>query len=159
MSRGPSERELDRLLAELPRVGASPSFRERVLAAIDRPPVWRRRRRLGLAVSTAAVAVLAVVLWLVPRPRESPPAAELEALRAEHRELVDELAALRASLRDSEAPVLYLGGTEELDLVLDLRPIWSAEGAGAMRPAVLGAGREALPAAAPRGERNGGEPR
>ena len=52
---------------------------------------------------------------------------------------MQELESLKASLRDSQAaPVLYLGGNESVDLVLDLGPIWRDGTAGDFRPAVHG---------------------
>lgn len=129
MSPAPSERELERLLAELPRVSASPGFSRRVLAELEAPAASPGRRgwRLAAAAGAAAIA-LAAGLWLLPRATPGPPLAETRALEQEHRLLMQELEALKASLRDDEpAPVLYLGGTEGLDLVLDLAPVWPGE--------------------------------
>lgn len=154
MSPGPTDRELDRLLSELPRTAASPGFSRRVLADLDAAPRPRRGSRWLLAL--AGAAALAAGLWLIPRaaPRQQT-LAESRALEQEHRLLVEELEALKASLHDSsEAPVLYLGGTEGLDVVLDLEPVWPGAAAGA-RPAV---NRDAArPAAA--SDRHGGERR
>lgn len=153
MSPAPSERELERLLSELPRVSASPGFSRRVLAELDAPAGPRRGRGWLLTAAAAAIA-LAVGLMLMPRARPQPPigtqsaqtqsaqiqsaqvaGAQTRALEREHRLLMEELEALKASLRDREpAPVLYLGGTEGLDLVLDLEPVWRGETAG-IRPA------------------------
>ena len=161
MSRGPSDRELDRLLADLPRPTASPSFTRRVLSALEAPTPTRpgARRRWLLAGAAAALAIVAL-LWVPLRGRVAPPpATEMGALREEHRLLMEELAALKASLRESEAPVLYLGGTESLDLVLDLGPIWGARGDPGVRPAALTPGGEAPLRPRPAEKRNGGQPR
>ena len=145
MSQHPSDRELDRLLAELPRESASPGFSRRVLADIDGPARPAAGRRWLMAAAATAVA-LAVGLWLLPRAPQSPSPAETRALQEEHQQLLRELDALKASLRQSQAaPVLYLGGNEHLDLVLDLGPVWQGE--AGVRPAVYGAAERPLPAA------------
>lgn len=151
MTHHPSERELDRLLADLPRECASPGFSRRVLAgraAATRPGIAR-----GWLLAAAAAAALGIVLWLAPRPAPQPSLATTRALQEEHRLLVQELESLKASLRDSqEAPLLYLAGSEELDLVLDLDPVWRQPAAG-FRPAVHGdAPRPVTPGDRPRGD-------
>jgi hypothetical protein len=84
---------------------------------------------------------MAIGLTLLPRPESRPPLVDARALEQEHRQLMDELESLKASLRAAEpAPVLYLGGTESVDLVLDLRPVWRADPPAAVRPASLGTG-------------------
>lgn len=151
MSPRPTDRELDRLLSELPRAAAPPGFARRVLADLDATPRPHGGRRWLLAV--AGAAALAAGLWLLPQaaPRQQT-LAESQALEQEHRLLVEELEALKASLRDGvEAPVLYLGGTEGLDVVLDLQPVWHGAAGGA-RPAAYG--DPAQPAAA--SNRHGG---
>ena len=94
-------------------------------------------------------------LWLLPRPAPEPSLADTRALREEHRQLMAELEALKASLRDNEtAPVLYLGGSEKVDLVLDLRPVWSGETGIDPRRAVYEAGQRPIAASdRRRGER------
>lgn len=142
MTRRPSDRELDRLLAGLPRASAPPGFSRRVLEHLEAPtrPATRRGWRLA-AATAAAAAVLAAALWLLPRPAAQPPGADRRALEREHALLMEELESLKASLRASQpAPVLYLGGTESVDLVLDLRPVLGTEAPAEVRPAVLGAG-------------------
>ena len=136
MTRRPTDRDLDRLLAELPRETASAGFSRRVLDGLGRPAAPRTGRRLLVAAAVAA-GTLAVGVWLVPRPAPEPTLAETRALQEEHRRLVEELESLKASLRESRAaPVLYLGGNESVDLVLDLGPVWQGEPAGDFRPAV-----------------------
>lgn len=78
-------------------------------------------------IAAAAVAISAGVL--LDRPAGSHQAIEpaearqiLQELRAEHGRLERELHEL------SEPPVLYLGGDEDVDLVLDLRNVHDAEG-------------------------------
>lgn len=88
---------------------------------------------MALAGATAAmIAAAAVVISagvLMDRPAGSRQAIEpaearqiLRELRAEHGRLERELETL------SEPPVMYLGGNEDVDLVLDLRNVRDAEG-------------------------------
>lgn len=153
--RGPSDRELDRVLAELPRAVASPGFSRRVLGDLG-DAAARRAGRAWLLAATAAAAALAAALWLWPHAAPPPAAlAEAGALEQEHRLLMEELEALKASLRDREAaPVLYLGGTEGLDLILDLGPVWE-DGAAGARPAAYRDAARPLAAA----EQQGGDRR
>ena len=75
----------------------------------------------------------------MPRPAPEPALVETRALEEEHRQLMEELESLKASLRESQpAPVLYLGGNENVELVLDLGPVWQADPAADFRPAVYG---------------------
>jgi hypothetical protein len=118
------DEELDALLAALPRERAGRGFGQAVQARIHRPP--GRRSWLPLAAGAAA-AVLVVVLVLVVRgqlARERAGRAELvehiAELRRDHDRLSAELRQLRARLR-REQPVLYLGGDDRVDYVLDLR--------------------------------------
>ena len=85
---------------------------------------------MALAGAMAAVAVVAISAGvLTGRPAGSGQSIEtaearqiLQELRAEHGRLERELQEL------SEPPVLYLGGDEDVDLVLDLRNVRDAEG-------------------------------
>ena len=139
MTERPSQRELDRLLADLPRESASPAFSRRVLESLDAPRSSAAGRRRLLAAASVAAALVAAVLLL---PRETPPPdlAETRELEEQHRLLMEELQELKASLRDSRAaaPLLYLGGNENVELVLDLGPVWRDEPVAGARPAVFG---------------------
>ena len=156
MTHRPTDRELDRMLADLPRETASPGFSRRVLDDLDAAGRRRAGRPWLLAAAAAAAAALVVGIWLVPQGDPPPVPAETLALQEEHRRLVEELAELKASLRQGRAaaPVLYLGGNENVDLVLDLGPVWAGETAADVRPAVYQGGERPRPAGAPRrGER------
>ena len=113
---------LDELLQGLPRVQASDGFTGRVLAGLAGRP--RRATRPG-AVGWAVAAALVLVALLVGRLQvEQQHAAGERAtraaeLRSEHESLQQDLARLR-SLAEEERPVMYLGGTDQIDLVLDL---------------------------------------
>lgn len=116
-------RQITDLLRELPREHARPGFTARLLEKLekDRPaPWWASRLSLVSAVTAlAALMVSAGVLtdWRLS-PRRSVDTAEarqiLEEIRAEHGRLERELREI------SEPPVVYLGGDEQVDLVLDL---------------------------------------
>jgi hypothetical protein len=98
---------LDEALRALPRAEASAGFTDAVLAR-RRPRRWP----LVLAFITAGAGAVATAVALWPRPSV---ARELEDLRREQRALADEVAQLREA-----APVIYLGRTRGVDLVLDL---------------------------------------
>jgi hypothetical protein len=122
------DHRLGDLLHELPREHARPDFTARVLERLD-APAPRPITRLVLAMATVlAVAVSTGVLI----DRQSAPREAIEAeqarrivqdLRAEHERLQRELQEL------SEPPVVYIGGNEDVDLVLDLGKVRAAEGA------------------------------
>jgi hypothetical protein len=115
-----------RALADLPRLEASPGFTTRVVARAAAPaPAAGRARVLRLA--TAAALVLAVILaaglpaWRQARLRGEQ-RARVEALQQERRALERELQALRR-LAAEHSSVVYLGGDESVDLVLDLESL------------------------------------
>ena len=112
---------LGSLLRELPREQAHPGFTARVLERLDaaprNTPRWSFRLALAAAVATlAAVAISAGVLTREPRDAGRDRQA-LQELRAEHGRLEQELREISAP------PVVYLGGDENVDLVLDLGKI------------------------------------
>ena len=124
------DHSVGRLLRELPRETARPGFTQRVLARLDEPAkstALSSGWRLRLAV--AAVALLVVVSAGVIRheqSREAARAAEarrlLQEIRAEHDRIEQELRSL------DEPPVIYLGGDERLDLVVDLDKVPAEDG-------------------------------
>lgn len=117
---------LDRQLKDMPAVRASADFTTAVLKRLDELPAHgfeSRSRRLVLAAVAAGIATL-VLLTLVPRRGQDPNAilaAEVTEIRRQHELLTQELNRLRARTEDT-APVLYLGGVDEIDYVLDLSP-------------------------------------
>jgi cell division protein FtsB len=121
------DHRLGDLLRELPREQARPGFTARVLHRLDAPA--RRRSIPRLALATALTAVLAVTAGLLVDARRDALAnarAEraLAEIRAEHARLEREVQEL------SDPPsVLYLGGNEDVDLVLDLGKVRGSEGA------------------------------
>lgn len=124
------------LLRELPREQARNGFTARVLHRLDAegagwPALLWRPVAVFAAAALAAVAIPAGILIDRTADRKTTQAAEarqiLEEIRAEHSRLEQELEGL------SEPPVLYLGGDENVDFVLDLRRVPEAQ--GEVRPA------------------------
>lgn len=118
------DQHLDRLLRELPREQVRPGFKARVLARLDAAPPQRARwqPRLAAALTAALTITLGVAGWAGWEHREAERAARitqarqaLQELRTEHERIRREVEAL-----PDAPPVLYLGGDEEMDLVLDL---------------------------------------
>jgi len=116
------DHSVGRLLRELPRETARPGFTRRVLARLDEPALTIARgaswsHRLAMAATTAAVAALVVSAGVV-RYEQSREAART----AEARRLLQEIRAL------SEPPVVYVGGDEGMDLVVDLDKLPAEDG-------------------------------
>jgi len=132
------DQHLDRLLRELPREQARQGFTRRVLARLDAPSApragWRWPQRQLAAVLTVAVALTAGAGGLAHYQRvEAQRAARqaraqqlLRELRAEHGQIKRELESL------PQPPVVYLGGNEDMDLVVDLSRVREVNG---VRPA------------------------
>ena len=136
----------DRILAELralPREGAGEGFTERVLARPDEPargpaalPGSRSPWRLAAAAALAAL-LLGALVWRLggPTPKTEPARpGRLDALAAEHARLSAELHEIRR-LAEEPVPVLYLGGDDEVELVLDLAELAEARDRGRPLPA------------------------
>jgi hypothetical protein len=115
---------LDELLQGLPRVQASEGFTGRVLAGLERRP--RRATRSGAVGWAAAAALLLVALIVgglrVEQQQTAERASRAAELRSEHESLRRDLARLK-SQAEQERPVVYLGGTDQIDLVLDLTSV------------------------------------
>ena len=115
------------LLRELPREQARPGFTARVLHRLDAPERRTSIPRLALATVLAAVMVVTTG-WLIDARRDALANARAERalaeIRAEHTRLEQEVQDL------SQPPsVVYLGGNEDVDLVLDLGKVRGSEGA------------------------------
>jgi hypothetical protein len=133
------DQHLGQLLRELPREKARQGFTLRVLAHLDAPPArewWQAgwRTRLATALLAAVVVSASTAGLLHYEQREAQRAARvaraqqlLRELRAEHGQIKRELESLPAP-----PPVVYLGGNEEMDLVVDLRHVREEDG---VRPA------------------------
>ena len=118
--------EIAELLSRLPRESPGDDFTKRVLAAYDR----REDRSWALnwtpRWSWSMVAILLLVIGFLVgsnfRSTRSGNAIQItqsDQLKARHRALEDELARIRY-LSAQTAPVLYLGGEENYDVVFDL---------------------------------------
>ena len=114
------------LLRELPRERAREGFTARVLARLDAPAPkpWQQPRLVFATAALAAVVASAGILQVHAGRQEALRAAEarkmLRELRSEHDSLKQELQSL------SQPPVVYVGGDEEVDLVVDLSRVQSA---------------------------------
>ncbi|MEA2559017.1 MAG: hypothetical protein QOH06_521 [Acidobacteriota bacterium] len=117
------------LLRELPREHAREGFTARVLVRLDapEPKPWLHSRRYRLVLAAAALAGVvasAGILQVHAGRQEALRTAEarkvLRELRSEHDSLKQELQSL------SQPPVVYLGGDEKVDLVVDLSRVQSA---------------------------------
>ena len=134
-----SDERLRDLLKSLPRHRAPARFDERVLERLDAPPprtgFGRPMARLALAAAAMIVAVTVIGIVgraVAPSPaggtasgpqvagnKQSSEAARVQELRRQHDELMRELDALREQSRTA-SPLLYLGGTDQLDVVVDI---------------------------------------
>lgn len=128
------DQQLGRLLRELPEERARPGFTARVLARLDEP---ERRSitwwpRFALAGIPAALLVGGISIGLLgnrPEPLSPDRAAEarqiLDELRAEQERLEQDFQTLRGS---DQGAVVYLGGNDEIDLVVDMSNVPEGDG-------------------------------
>lgn len=127
------DQHVGQLLRELPREQASNGFTARVLNRLDRPedraPARRTPAGLRWAVGTAAALLISAGVLLEWRHQRQTAALLQDATEA--RQLLDELRAEHKrfsrdlqSLDDPSVPeVIYLGGDETMDLVVDLERV------------------------------------
>ena len=139
------DRKLSDLLGSLPREQASEDFTRGVLRRLEstespREPAHEPQIPRRVAPWLAAAAVLLLALGLGGREwwhrhQHAEAQARYEMLREEHDALTRELRRLR-SLSLETRPVIYLGGTEDVDYVYDLsrRKRDQEPSAGAPRP-------------------------
>lgn len=116
---------LTRALAALPRQKTSPGFTGEVLDQVE------TRRTLPLAATprllwvTAMSMILALIMvlgygYLRQQATERAYRQQVEELRSRYRDLLDEVATVRVEVESPPDTHLYLGGDEQLDLILDL---------------------------------------
>lgn len=129
-----TDEQLRDALRSLPRHRASGGFTDRVLANLDHSKrtadggsLWRRlqgadgpgaSRRRWAAVAVAVI--LAVLVPIAVRQSKAPPAADSRQALQELRTELEELKRLAAE-PEADDPVLYLGGDDRVELVVDLR--------------------------------------
>ena len=126
--------DIEKLLRALPRQKASPEFTPRLLKRLAKPSsesttAWLPARPL---LAGAAVLLLLGALTIGMRHwyelRERAEAAQrIETLRDEYETLERELDEIR-SLAAASQPVVELGSTERLDILLDLRTLTAGAG-------------------------------
>jgi allophanate hydrolase subunit 1 len=121
-------RRIADLLRELPREHARPGFTARVLEQLEANPRkasrWSFRLAPAMPVATLLVVAIsagALIEWQGKSQKHQEAVQALRELRAEHGRLEAELQEM------SEPPVVYLGGDEKVDYVLDLGKIRDAE--------------------------------
>ena len=124
------DHRLGELLRELPREQARPGFTARVLERLESPaPAPRPRAWLVLVTAGLAVAAVSTGL-LMDRQAASRDTIEQAQARQTLQDLRSEHGRLQRELREmSQPPVVYIGGNEDVDLVLDLGKVREAEGA------------------------------
>lgn len=143
------DEQLTRALRALPRKRARDGFTETLLARLPEAPPRRFPHPGRLALAAALGLALALAPLALRRQDAGPtPAAagppvrqaQLEEIRRQQAELARELAELK-ELAAADLPLVYLGGDEETDLVLDLdRLARRRPPAGQVRPASLETG-------------------
>jgi hypothetical protein len=122
------DHRLGDLLRELPRETARLGFTARVLRRIEEPG-RRFSPRLALAGALALTVMVAAGVRVETRrdaietARAQQALQVLQDIRAEHGRLEREVQEL------SQPSVVYLGGNENVDLVLDLGKVRGTEGA------------------------------
>jgi hypothetical protein len=127
--------KLSELLQGMPAERAHAAFAARVVAGLDaRPSRTGRRLALGLLVAGAlAATAVGALVWLggeADARRRSALREEVASLRSEARALEQALGLPEAD----QAPLVYLGGDERSDYVLDLGQV---EAPGGVLPVPL----------------------
>lgn len=148
-----SDQELRDALRSLPRHGASPGFTRRVLSRCERgwlPSSLLRTLRPAPVAAAALALALAIAAPFVLPVADGPEVADSRAagkrpagasiteprrerLRAERARLAAELEELKR-LATSPEPVLYVGGDERYELVLDVGRLAAARADRSGRP-------------------------
>lgn len=126
------------LLRALPGERASEDFNQRLLARLDEPLPARAGGGRWIGFGAAALALLLLVPLsgkLLPHRQVEPGEARLllNQIQSEHRQLERELQALRQMRAEQPEPVLYLGGDDNVDYVVDLGQVRQVRQAGRAR--------------------------
>ncbi len=113
-----NDEELRSLLSSLPRERASEEFTHEVMSRLDvaKRPLYREPRYALVASLILVIGVwFGAGRWQDARQRGQT-IQRVQALRSEIEQLQNDITLLR-----DLAPVLYLGGDEDVDLVIDMR--------------------------------------
>ena len=120
------DQQLREVLRSIPRQPAPEGFTRQTVGRLgDGRPVRRSWRRLALVAAACAALIglgVPVGLELHRQAKQERVRDELERLRDDHQQLKKQLAALRAS-QSQQPELLYLGGTDSADYVVDLRQL------------------------------------
>ena len=113
-----NEEHLRNLLSSLPREEASDDFTDRVLNRLDsvkRPIYFERRLALAASLLFIVAGWYGLRQWQSSVEKQQTD-ARIRSIKSEVHQLQNDIRLLR-----DLAPVLYLGGTENVDFVLDMR--------------------------------------
>jgi hypothetical protein len=128
-----NEEHIRNLLSSLPREQASDDFTDRVMNCLEnvKQPIYLEHR-----FALAAVVLLIVVAGYGLRQwqssvEERETEARIQSIKTQVQQLQNDIRLLR-----SLAPVLYLGGTENVDFVLDMRQLTPGAEGGSVQPSV-----------------------
>ncbi len=120
-----NDQQLSEILRSLPKERADEDFTAKLLTRLEASPpatsstVTRYRFAVAACLCLILLGGGLVGAWHWQRlDTKRQTLAELDALRSEQRTLERELAELVALTRSE--PIVYLGGSEEVDLVIDL---------------------------------------
>lgn len=120
------DEDVGNLLRKLPKQKASSGFTSRLMEKLPgKPPSVHHWMRPAFAVAAAAVLILvASSAWDYWREAQGRAEAvqRVETLRNEYESLQKELEELKALAAESQ-PVLSLGGTQQVDFLMDLRAL------------------------------------
>jgi hypothetical protein len=121
-----SDERISNELRALPREKASAEFTRRVLENLPRQGSQRRIPAWGYRLAAAAAVIILLVIPMSLRhwsmsidTGNEAVLAEIEAVRSEKALIEKELRELREKAAE-ESPVVYLGGNEDVNLVLDV---------------------------------------
>ena len=117
------DEQLNQLFKSLPREEADDYFTKRVSAHLGSQKKERSVGGMKLVLAgTALATICAFLLPILLKPTENPERKalvdELAAIRAEHTALASQAATMEKE--NDQLPVLYLGGDDKNDYVLDL---------------------------------------
>jgi len=123
MSHPPAIDPLTEALRNLPRERASADFTARTLRRLE-PPQRRFPITTGRLLAAAALAAIVALPWLGEwRERQQLDEIRLRAADLRRESIVLEQQLEQARQRYDRQSVIYLGGDDDIDLVLDIRPL------------------------------------